>query len=84
VYHKVLAPAEDVKVVVPPTLIVDEPETEAVGAEGAAPATVTATASDAEQPFVPVTVNVYVVVVVAEQFGFNTLVADNAVAGDQE
>jgi hypothetical protein len=45
---------------------------------------VTTTASEAEHPFVPVTVKVYVVVVIAEQFGFNTLVADNAVAGDQE
>jgi hypothetical protein len=43
VYHKVLAPAEDVKVVVPPTLIVEEPLTEAVGAEGTTPTTVATT-----------------------------------------
>ena len=69
-------------VVVPPTLIVAEPEIDAVGVAGAA-ATVAKTWSEAEQPFVPVTVKVYVVVVVAEQFGFNTLVEDNDVAGDQ-
>ena len=57
-YHKVFAPAEDVKVVVPPTFIVDEPETKAVGADGVVPATDTATASEAEQPFPLVTVKV--------------------------
>ena len=63
--------------------MVEEPDTEAVGAEGAEPATVTATASEAEQPFVPVTVKVYVFEDIAEQSGVNILVADNPVAGDQ-
>ena len=40
--------------------MVEEPETEAVGAVGAVPAIVTATASEAEQPFPPVTVKLYV------------------------
>jgi hypothetical protein len=84
VYQTVFAPAVEVRIAVPPTLTVDAPETAAVGVEGTAPpATVATTWSEAEQPFELVAVKVYVVVDVVEQLGFNTLVADKPVAGDQ-
>jgi hypothetical protein len=61
------------------------PETAAVGFAGTEPpATVTATWSEPTHPFVPVTVNVYVVFEVTEQIGFKILVADKPVGGDHK
>ena len=76
--------AVEVNVVVPPTFMVVAPETAAVGFGGTEPpATVTATWSEPTQPFVPVTVNVYVVLELTEQIGFKILVADKPAAADQ-